>query len=195
MSAASAVWRERLLARSNGTTITDRVGFALALTCDERGIVWLTTRQLRQRLVAIWPDLALKDVKRGHRASGISYGHLKRVLASHPDWTAIGQRRYRDKKLGPTIRLLTDAVRVEIGLPVSFAEAFQCATAMSHGEGAWLSQIPEVQCADNRTPKTKSQRIVPKKRVTPVLPAGLDITDDLEELPGWLPLHTLEWEV
>ena len=188
------LWRERLFSRYGGTTLRDRVGFVLARSCDERGIVWISVRSLRIRLIAIWPEL-LEAPKRGRRASGISYDRLKRTLAAHPDWKSIGRVRYPDSRLGPAIRLLSEAVRREVGLPVSFSEAAKWHVEMTPGEAAWLSRFPRPKWHDTSNPEPKShrnrQRTQELRRILP----ELDVVGDPEQLPAWLHLHSLEWEI
>jgi hypothetical protein len=188
------LWLERLLSRYGGKTMEDRIGFALARSCDERGVVWISVKSLRVRLVAIWPDL-LDGPKRGRGASGVSHDRLRKALAAHPDWMTLGRARYPDKRLGPAIRVLSEAVRREIGHPVPFAEAAKWPQGMAAGEAAWLSHFPEPKWPDTSNPKIKSQRNGGKRRGTPVVPATSDVARDLEEIPGWLPLRSLEWEI
>ena len=186
-----ALWLERLLSRYGNETVGDRIGFVLAVSCDERGVVWISVRSLRGLLVGIWPEL-LQTPKRGRRAGGVSHDRLRKQLAAHPDWITIGRARYPDRKLGPAIRVLSDAVRREIGHPVPFAEAAKWPQVMAAGKAAWLSHFPKPKWPDTSNPKIKSQRKSPEKRVDQVIPAAPDAADDLEEVPGWLPL---EWEI
>ena len=58
---------------------------------------------------------------------------------------------------------------------------------MTPGEAAWLSHFPEPKWHDTSNPKTKSQRNIPKKRGTSVIPAAPDVARDLEEIPGMAP--------
>jgi hypothetical protein len=190
----ASFWLERLLSRYGAKTTHDRIGFALARSCDERGVVWISVKTLRLRLIAIWPEL-LDAPKRGRHGSGISHDRLRKSLAAHPDWETLGRARYPDKRLGPAIRVLSDAVRREIGHPVPFAEAAKWPQGMAAGEAAWLSHFPEPKWPDTSNPKPKTQRTLPERRRTLVVPAALDVTRELEQLPAWLPLHSLEWEI
>jgi hypothetical protein len=185
------VWRQRFLARyGKPRTTIERVGFVLASACDEEGVIWISAEAVRLRMVAIWPEL-LRAPKRGRKAGGFSRNRVERELAAHPDWESIGQTHYPDGKLGPTIRLVRESVRREIGLPTSFEEAAERVrnrqTVKTDGKAAWLSRFPEPKWVDTSNPKTKTQRTLPKRRGTPVSPAAPDVARKLEALPALAP--------
>ncbi len=183
------LWRERLLSRYDATTTVGRIGFVLARTCDRNGAAWISVRSLRVRMVAIWPEL-LEGPRRGRRATGISHDWLRRTLATHPDWLTVGQVRYPDRRLGPSLRLLVDSVRHEIGLSVTVAEARKRHTEKAPGEGAWLSQIPQTKRPDTtnqvtRTPKdSREQAVIPGSCPAPTTLDDLVVAGEQRGLEG-----------